>query len=98
MQRAHVDGGGAMKGPQSTRRAMWRRALCGAGGIGLRSLATGIPASVLLNPLRAHAATPPARALVLVTSAAGDPIGANVPGTYGAGKEGIVHPESPDLV
>ncbi len=31
--------------------------LFGAGGIGLRALATGVPASILLDPRRALAAT-----------------------------------------
>ncbi len=69
--------------------------LFGAGGIGLRALATGIPASVLMNPRRALAdpSTCPdptkAQFVILSTSGGGDPINANAPGTYG--DAGIVH-------
>jgi hypothetical protein len=76
--------------PQSidgaTRRASlgW---LFGAGGIGLRALATGLPASFLVRPLRAQAAEvcadkAAAQYLILSTSPAGDPMNANAPGTY----------------
>jgi len=59
--------------------------LFGAGWIGLRSLATGLPISFLLNPRAAVAAAAtagPAQFLILSTSGAGDPMGCNVPGTY----------------
>jgi hypothetical protein len=62
--------------------------LFGAGGIGLRALATGIPASVLLNPRRALAGPSgcpdPSKAqfIIMSTSSAGDPINASSPGTY----------------
>ncbi len=62
----------------------------------LKSLATGIPASVLLKPRvgRASAdllADGPGRMLILTTSQSGDPLNANVPGTYGAGAPGAAH-------
>ena len=57
--------------------------------LGLRSLATGIPAAVLMKGRRALAETAPACAdkskaqyIILNTSGNGDPINANVPGTY----------------
>jgi Protein of unknown function (DUF1501) len=59
--------------------------LFGAGWIGLRSLATGLPVSFLLNPRAAVAAAAsagPAQFLILSTSGAGDPMGCNAPGTY----------------
>jgi hypothetical protein len=63
--------------------------LFGAGAVGLRSLATGLPVSFLLNPRRALADFPeggacPSKAqfVVLNTSGSGDPINASVPGTY----------------
>ncbi len=77
------------------RREALVRGLFGAGMLGLRSLATGIPAAVLLSPLSARAeCTDKARAqyLILSASEAGDPINANVPGTYDAPE--IAH--SPD--
>ncbi len=65
------------------RRNMLLTALFGTGAVGLKSLATGIPMSVFLNPLKAHAQDPvPSRVLILSSSSAGDPINANVPGTY----------------
>jgi hypothetical protein len=70
-----------------TRRHALMHTLFGAGAIGLRSLATGIPAAFLLNPKRALAngvCASPAKAqyFILSTSWAGDPLNANVPGTY----------------
>src|SRR5262249_17889788 len=58
------------------------------GMIGLRSLATGIPAAILANPRRASAQTvgcssnPSAQYLLLSSSGDGDPLNANVPGMY----------------
>jgi len=76
-----------------TRRQTLLSALFGAGYVGLRALATGLPASFLLNPRRALAATPApscvakdkAQYIILATSGNGDPINANVPGTYADG-------------
>ncbi|MEO8213034.1 MAG: hypothetical protein ABI560_07570 [Myxococcales bacterium] len=73
-----------------TRRQAITSTLFGTGAIGLRALATGLPASFLLNPRRALAAVPEpacgaaakAQYIILNTSGAGDPINANVPGTY----------------
>jgi hypothetical protein len=63
--------------------------LFGAGWLGLRALATGVPAALLANPRRALAADDPAcfakdkaQYLILSTSGSGDPLNANVPGTY----------------
>jgi len=72
-----------------TRRQTLMSALFGAGYVGLRALATGLPASFLLNPRRALAdigatcaAKDKAQYVILATSGNGDPINANVPGTY----------------
>lgn len=76
-----------------TRRELLLHGLLGAGGIGLRALATGLPAAFLLN---SAAAAPVSRAtdrgpaeaeanaqfLILSTSSAGDPVNTNTPGTY----------------
>ncbi len=81
-----------------TRRQALIRTLFGVGAIGLRSLATGIPAAFLLNPRRAMAngvcasALKGAQYFVLSTSGNGDPLNAGAPGTYADSK--IVH--SPD--
>ncbi len=72
-----------------TRRQTLMSALFGAGYVGLRALATGLPASFLLNPRRALAdaaatCADPGKAqfIILATSGNGDPINANVPGCY----------------
>jgi hypothetical protein len=72
-----------------SRRKALMSALFGAGYVGLRALATGIPAGILLKGRRAFAdgaatcANPSkAQFVILNTSGNGDPINANVPGTY----------------
>jgi hypothetical protein len=86
-----------------TRRHALMSTLFGAGFVGLRTLATGLPASMLLNPRRALADMPqgcPAGAsaqyIVLSTSGNGDPINANVPGTYD--DPNIAHSLDPTMV
>lgn len=65
------------------RRKFLRDSLFGAGYLGLRSLATGLPVAFLLDPLKASAdPMPAAQFLVLATAGTGDPINANSPGTY----------------
>jgi hypothetical protein len=88
-----------------TRRNAILSTLFGTGMIGLRSLATGLPASLLLNPRKALAdmpsmPNPAAQFLILQTSGAGDPINANVPGMYedaggSQGTSGIAHSTDP---
>ena len=66
-----------------SRRKFLRSSLFGAGYLGLRSLATGLPIAFLLDPLKASAdPNPAAQFLVLATAGTGDPINANSPGTY----------------
>ena len=73
-----------------TRRELLLQALLGAGGLGLRALATGLPAAFLLGTAQAlptpgegeQAADAGAQFLILSTSSAGDPVNANTPGTY----------------
>ena len=78
------------------RRKMLYTALFGAGGLGLKSLATGIPISVLAKPLTARAQeSSTARILILSCSAAGDPINANLPGTYE--DPAVQHPNDPRM-
>jgi hypothetical protein len=70
--------------------------LLGTGGLGLRSLATGLPMSLLRTSPSAWAMEPrPTRRLILVASSAGDPINANCPGSY---VEGLVHPTGDDFL
>src|SRR5512132_1127170 len=70
-----------------TRRDALRGALAGAGLIGLRAMATGLPISFLLNPSIARsdeacAAMNASQFLILSMSANGDALNVNVPGTY----------------
>ena len=73
-----------------SRRQLLLSTLFGAGAIGLRALATGLPVSFLLRPRKALADLPAtcanmakAQYIIFATSGSGDPINANVPGTYG---------------
>jgi hypothetical protein len=92
-----------------SRRDAVLRLLFGAGLVGLRTLASGIPASVLLNPRKAMAAGPddageggggPAitnpQFVIYSTSFGGDPVNCNAPGTYA--DPGIYHPADPSMV
>ena len=75
---------------ETTRRQALLSGLFGAGAIGLRALATGLPAWLLAEPLAAQADPSvcqgvdfnAAQYLILATSENGDPLNANVPGTY----------------
>lgn len=84
---------------QSTRRRHLLQLLCGAGAVGLRSMATGLPISFLLDPNKAAAAagTYPANPqfLIMSSSHAGDPVNCNVPGTYDDPR--IFHPSAPEM-
>ncbi|HEY1547288.1 MAG TPA: hypothetical protein VGG28_05690 [Kofleriaceae bacterium] len=71
------------------RRSLLMSTLFGAGYIGLRSLATGIPAGILLGGRKALAdgagsacTNSKAQYFVMSTSYLGDPLNANVPGSY----------------
>lgn len=70
-----------------TRRDALLTGLFGTGMVGLRALATGLPISFLLNPTRARADEcvvdkTKAQFVILSTSAAGDPMNANMPNTF----------------
>src|ERR671929_133350 len=71
-----------------TRRSLIQKTVFGAGTLGLRALATGLPAAFVSRPLASFAqdftCTDKSRAqyLIIATSSAGDPLNANVPGTY----------------
>lgn len=81
----------------ATRREAIMCALFGAGSIGLRAVATGLPASILLDPRRsladACASRERAQFVIWSTSGSGDPSNANVPGTYD--DPGIAHSLDP---
>jgi hypothetical protein len=86
-----------------SRREALLSTLFGAGHIGLRALATGLPASLLANPRAAFAGPAPAMCassakaqyVIFNTSGSGDPINASVPGTYE--DPNIVHSPDPAM-
>jgi hypothetical protein len=85
-----------------TRREAIYSTLFGAGLVGLRSIATGLPASFLLNPRRALAdgtcsgsGQAQGQYIILSTSGNGDPINAGAPGTYDDPK--IAHSLDPSM-
>ncbi|MDB4989233.1 MAG: hypothetical protein JWN04_4411 [Myxococcaceae bacterium] len=85
------------------RRDWLRATLAGVGYLGLRTLATGLPAGFFLDPRRALAQAPTcspsalqkAQYIIFNTCGSGDPINANVPGTYD--DPGIVHSADPSM-
>jgi hypothetical protein len=83
--------------PDAARRRFLARFVYGAGYLGLRSLATGLPISLLAQPRAARAADDfkDPQFLVLNTSQAGDPLNCNAPGTYL--DAGIAHPSDPRM-
>ncbi len=86
-----------------SRRQALLSTLFGTGYVGLRALATGLPAAVLLDPRRALANTPApcagsasaAQFILFNTSGNGDPLNASVPGTYE--DSNIVHSMDPTM-
>jgi hypothetical protein len=73
------------------RRTLLERTLFGTAGLGLRGLATGLPVWMFTRPVHSWAADAAAcqlpdkskaQHLIIATSSAGDPVNANVPGTY----------------
>jgi len=84
------------------RRELLHRVLFGAGAVGLKSLATGLPAWIFTRAPEAWAQDAyrcadkaKAQYLVIATSSQGDPMNANVPGTYD--DPGIVHAADPKM-
>ena len=85
-----------------SRRETLMHALFGSGLLGLRALVSGVPAAMLLRGREAFADTPAtcadktkAQFIIMSTSGAGDPLNANVPGTYE--DSGIVHCTDPTM-
>jgi hypothetical protein len=82
----------------NNRRKLLMSGLFGAGYVGMRAMATGLPAWFLLNPLTASAQEMAcaisnigrAQFLIVSASSAGCPINCNIPGTYENSQ--IIHP------
>src|SRR5688572_9020798 len=71
-----------------SRRALLRGSLLGAGLVGLRAFATGLPMRWVLGDRSVRAEDlPPPQYLILSTSALGDPLNANCPGSLVQGAE-----------
>lgn len=86
----------------ASRRSVLMSTLFGAGWVGLRALATGLPVSLLLDPRKALAdpnltcaSMSKAQYIIFNTSGNGDPINASVPGTYE--DSNIVHSTDPTM-
>jgi hypothetical protein len=77
----------------TTRRRLLKSAVLGAGLVGLRSLATGLPKSWLSGARVAHAETVAPQFLILATSGQGDPLNANAPGSFVDGAQNNPLPE-----
>ncbi|MEM9192962.1 MAG: DUF1501 domain-containing protein [Myxococcota bacterium] len=78
-----------------TRRNALLAGLFGATGIGLEAMASGVPKSFLLDPLRARAQAGTQRIFILSGASNGDPMNANVPLTYE--NPDLVHPPDPQM-
>src|SRR5579862_9779863 len=86
-----------------TRRESLLTALFGTGMVGLRALATGLPAWYLLNPRAATAqqlqcaiqAQANLQYLIVSTSSMGDPVNCNCPGTYEI--SAVIHPQQAEV-
>src|SRR5262245_38233747 len=91
-----------------TRRNALLTTLFGTGFVGLRALATGLPAWFIANPSKATAqdlecavsARENLQYLIVSVASAGDPINYNYPGTYetlGPDPTTAIHPDSTDI-
>ncbi len=86
---------------KTTRRNILTTTLFGAGYVGLRALATGLPAGLFMSSRRARAAASTcanagkAQYVIMQTSGSGDPWNANVPGTYN--DPNIAHSADPSM-
>ena len=86
-----------------TRREALLTGLFGAGAVGLRALATGLPAWFIANPRRATAqslqcaitAQDKLQYLIVCVSSNGDPINCNCPGTYL--DSNAIHPDQAEV-
>lgn len=81
------------KNVRASRRRLLKAAAFGAGFVGLRALATGLPKSWLLGDRVAYAETLAPQFLILATSSNGDPLNANAPGSFVAGAQNSPLPE-----
>jgi hypothetical protein len=89
-----------MKTPVLTRRNALLSGIFGSGYVGLKAIATGLPAWFIANPRSATAADAAcaeggdaAQFLIMNVSSMGDPISCNCPGTYDGDAAAAIHPD-----
>jgi hypothetical protein len=90
-----------MTNPVLTRRNALLSGLFGSGYLGLKAMATGLPAWFLANPSKATAADLECaitskenlQYLIMNVSSMGDPISCNCPGTYEGDAAAAIHPD-----
>jgi hypothetical protein len=94
-----------MTNPLFTRRNALLTGLFGSGYVGLKAMATGLPAWFISNPGKATAqdlecaieARENLQYLIVSASSAGDPMSCNCPGTYDGAAAAAIHPEDPTM-
>jgi Protein of unknown function (DUF1501) len=94
-----------MTTPVLTRRNALMSGLFGSGYLGLKALATGLPAWFIANPRKATAedltcaiqAKDNLQYLIMNVSSMGDPISCNCPGTYDGDAAAAIHPDDPKM-
>jgi hypothetical protein len=94
-----------MSNPVFTRRNALLTGLFGTGYVGLRAMATGLPAWFVADPSKATAqdlacaiqARENMQYLIVSVSSMGDPIGCNCPGTYEGEAAAAIHPEDASM-
>jgi hypothetical protein len=94
-----------MTKPVLTRRNALLTGLFGSGYVGLKAIATGLPAWFIANPRKATAADLECaiqarenlQYLIMNVSSMGDPIGCNCPGTYEGAAAAAIHPDDQSM-
>jgi hypothetical protein len=94
-----------MTKPVFTRRNALLSGIFGSGYVGLKAIATGLPAWFIANPQKATAASLACaieardnlQYLIMNVSSMGDPISCNCPGTYEGDAAAAIHPADPSM-
>jgi hypothetical protein len=94
-----------MTTPVLTRRNALLTGIFGSGYLGLKAIATGLPAWFIANPRNATAADLECaiqarenlQYLIMNVSSMGDPIGCNCPGTYEGAATAAIHPDDQSM-
>ena len=94
-----------MTTPVFTRRNALLSGIFGSGYVGLKAIATGLPAWFIANPRKATAASLACaidarenlQYLIMNVSSMGDPISCNCPGTYDGDAAAAIHPDDASM-